>query len=209
MGGRRRSRDKRSRDIKPRKYLPELEAPKDEKLLDEHIPYEADMLSGTYEKLAGGIEDAIIRNAIIESYCIHCRNLINFLKNDDKNLKVKDFAPTFDYKNVCKEKNYRELISNQVAHLSKKRHSESDEKIGPELWREMYIELSGQLEKFQVALEGDNKKHWPGWEPLKTVPLAPGGANTVIRTSMDAPRGPEPPLLSTTGPLRPPPQSNS
>jgi hypothetical protein len=35
----------------------------------------------------------------------------------------------------------RELIANQVADLSKKRRSESDEKIGPELWREMHIEL--------------------------------------------------------------------
>ena len=183
MRDRKKSKGKRSQDHEPRRYRPELEASKNKTLLNEHIPYEADMLSGTYERLTQGITDKITRNAMIESYCTHCRNLISFLKNDDKNLKVKDFAPTFDYKNVCKGKHYRALISDQIAHLSKNRYSESDQKIDPKLWQEMYIELSGQLIKFQAALEGNNKEHWPGWEPLKNVPLAPGSANVVIRTA--------------------------
>jgi hypothetical protein len=78
MGERRRKRPKRSKISKRRDYNPNLEIERNRDMLREHIPYEADMLNGTYMLLAGGIKDPVTRNAIIESFCIHCRNLINF-----------------------------------------------------------------------------------------------------------------------------------
>ena len=178
-------------------------------LIKEHIPYELDMLNGTYEVLVNGIDNPIVRNAMIESFCIHCRNLIKFLKNKDDNLKVKELAPEFRHTEVAKNKNYNDLISHQIAHLSKKRVSEEAKKIGPELWKEMYIEISRHIPIFAEKLKSPYNNIWPGWSPINKVDLAEGGANTVIRLETKSfPVGPhngvETFSYSTlpTGPLR-------
>jgi len=43
-------KEKRSPSGKSRKYIPEMEMQKNKSLMVEHIPYEADMLNGTYEQ---------------------------------------------------------------------------------------------------------------------------------------------------------------
>ena len=46
-------------------------------LLNEHLPYELDMLLATYRELSKQIDD-ITRNALIESFWLHARNLREF-----------------------------------------------------------------------------------------------------------------------------------
>jgi len=48
-----------------------------EGLVHEHIPYEVDMLFATYRKLLAGEPDVIFHNALIESFAIHARALID------------------------------------------------------------------------------------------------------------------------------------
>lgn len=65
-------------------------------VVEHHLPYEVDMLFATFVKLDHGIADTHTRNATIESFCIHARNLIEFLESDGKGVKSK--AVTYDYK---------------------------------------------------------------------------------------------------------------
>ena len=66
----------------------------DKKILEfvrEHLPYEIDMLRSTYLTLYQGGVDWAIRNALIESFCIHARNLLEFFsKKADSGAAVED-----------------------------------------------------------------------------------------------------------------------
>jgi len=182
MGERKRKRNKRSKVSKRKGYDPAFDLEKNRALLSEHIPYEADMLNGTFRLLSDGIDDPVTRNAVIESFCVHCRSLINFLRNDDDDVKVKEFAPRFDHLAVCQNKQYRALISDQIAHLCKRRKSANKDKIGPDLWLEMYEEIAKQILLFAEQIKDELKGAWPGWEPINSPERPPGEANTVLRT---------------------------
>ena len=58
-----------------------IQDPKLLEILQDHLPYEIDMLLGTFRKLELGVVDDMVRNALIESFCIHARSLIDFLNN--------------------------------------------------------------------------------------------------------------------------------
>jgi len=50
----------------------------------EHLTYEANMLSATAQLLATGGQNHAIKNALLESFTIHLRALIDFLWEPDK-----------------------------------------------------------------------------------------------------------------------------
>jgi len=51
-------------------------------IFHEHLPYEIDMLRSTYHRLANLPNiDTDIRNALIESFCVHARALLDFFSN--------------------------------------------------------------------------------------------------------------------------------
>lgn len=78
---------------------------------NEHLPYEINMLRGTFNKLreidkAGGVpnnapvEQQVVRNALIEAFCMHARSLIDFFSRPREGLAkddtvVTEFAPNF------------------------------------------------------------------------------------------------------------------
>lgn len=159
------------------------------KLIEEHIPYEADMLNGTYELLQTGVKDTVTRNAIIESYCIHCRALIDFMKNKGE-VRASLFTDNFDSKEVCKGKNYNMLISDQIAHLSHRRTSNPEEKLGPKLWLDMYQDITLHLQDFISNIR--EPYTWTSkWERLGSPQLVSGSSNAVVH-SITGPTGPTP-----------------
>jgi hypothetical protein len=45
----------------------------------EHLPYEIDMLRDAYVLLETGLLGRVLENLLIESFCVHARNLIEYL----------------------------------------------------------------------------------------------------------------------------------
>jgi hypothetical protein len=105
---------------------------------DVHFPYELWMLEETYERLKG-LGSGVCRNILIESFCIHARNLIEFYRGSEKNDYMK--AKFFTKDGIYKPKHVgdpdgeigRELygkLNQQIAHLTKDRTSDPGKKIG-------------------------------------------------------------------------------
>jgi hypothetical protein len=64
--------------------------------LREHIPYELLMLRHTHRQLSQ-VDGQLDRNAFLEAFAVHARNLFNFLTNreDSRNLKASDFKSAY------------------------------------------------------------------------------------------------------------------
>jgi hypothetical protein len=102
----------------------------------EHLKYEIEMLTALPERLQTSVaEDVVIKNALIESFLVHVRNLADFFaKQRRTTLYASDFftdskrwAELWNENdgqwNALKEKieGIRERVHEQVAHLTKER----------------------------------------------------------------------------------------
>jgi len=67
-------------------------------IFNEHIPYEIDMLRKAYHLTAGQRPKGVLKNALIEAFCIHARSLIDFFKC--KRLRDEDVIAS-DFTNVA------------------------------------------------------------------------------------------------------------
>jgi hypothetical protein len=103
----------------------------------EHLPYEIGMLRGTFERLreidaSGGVAEndiakQVCRNALIESFCVHARSLLDFFANrpdrraDDA--VAQDFVAFASSLKPTEEplKSLREKLNKEIFHLTKKR----------------------------------------------------------------------------------------
>lgn len=111
----------------------------DQILLDimlEHLPYEIDMLRGTYSESLQILRNRpasetfgqqTIRFALLEAFCIHARGLLDFFSNnrsDPTDAVASDFTtgyvPTFD-QNAEPLKSLRVKLNKQIFHLTKNR----------------------------------------------------------------------------------------
>jgi hypothetical protein len=106
-------------------------------IINDHLPYEIDMLRGLFRQLFGKVEPSepdqrIQHFAQIESFCIHARSLLDFFygakSSKDDDAMVTDFAtgytPPFDpTKEPLKSrlKSLRCKLNKQIFHLTEKR----------------------------------------------------------------------------------------
>jgi hypothetical protein len=111
--------------------------PKHREIAEEHLPYEIGMLvfsALVYQNMGTGgphpdIERAV-RNALITAFCIHARNLIDFLESKRKGARARKMA--VDYKPFANgkiDKRLTKKLEDQIAHLSFGRTSNPNEKI--------------------------------------------------------------------------------
>jgi hypothetical protein len=76
------------------------------------------MLFATFARLEVPVSDLPTRNALVESLCVHARNLIEFLESTGSGVKAR--AATYDYKAFANGRIARALVSkinDQIAHL--------------------------------------------------------------------------------------------
>jgi hypothetical protein len=113
-------------------------------IIDEHLPYEIDMLRGLFRQLFGEVEPSepdqrIQHFAQIESFCIHARSLLFFFSN--KKIRSKDcddaiasefttegYTPSRDPHKGCLNVILIKL-NKQIFHLTKNRKIVPDEKF--------------------------------------------------------------------------------
>ena len=124
----------------------------DAKRFAEHLPYEINMLKGTYAATArvpGWIGNQVVENALIESFCIHARALFEFFSKEGGRHTYTDDK----YHDLGGHDNFREILNNQIAHvIHDKRTRDESKKIGSEVRFEMFAALRLELEHFKKHL---------------------------------------------------------
>ena len=129
-------------------------APSEQELFDEHLFYECQMLVHTQQALLAAAWFHPIGNALMESFCFHARNLIEFF-DGGPNVNFSLFAkPSFKpwasgrVRDVLVRK-----LNTHLAHLTPKRTSDPKRKIGEVERAELFAALSVEIGHLRAHLK--------------------------------------------------------
>lgn len=121
-------------------------------ILGHHLPYEFHMLQGTHAMLANREHDTIIANALIESFCIHARLLIEFFENK-QGCKAKDFTDgTYAAAHLELLGHVKTKLNTQIAHLTDKRTTDPNDKITLDDRSKLLAALEKEANNFATCL---------------------------------------------------------
>ena len=103
-------------------------------IMERHLPYEITMLVCSHTALGTMIyskddHSKLVRNSLINSFCIAARNVLDFLLNK---INARASAVTFNYKPFAQGKPEQSLIQkiqDQIAHITLNRTSDPEKKI--------------------------------------------------------------------------------
>jgi hypothetical protein len=138
-----------------------------ELLLRCHLGYEIWMLQETYRRCpddannTARADDAVIRdNALIESFCVHARNLIEFFTKETSRKKLqKQYTNNYDPFSGVSITKINKHLNNQITHLREGERPITDsEKIGPQERAKILKILSHEIREFKAHL-ADAYKH--------------------------------------------------
>ena len=141
-----------------------------DEFFDEHLPYEISMLRFTFLELQQPVAGPL-GNVLIEAFCLHARNLIEFFKNKDSC----DFDPReFTAAGHRLHKSFLPgallmRINEQISHLTANRTVISAEKIGPADRLRMFMAIEGEVTRFASGL---SLIYRPRWQLPLIVPRA-------------------------------------
>lgn len=134
--------------------------------LVKHLRYEVQMLGDTWAKIsARDFDGQTAQNALIESFCIHARNLNEFFVEESKwadTLKASSFVDA-GYKRPRSTKRRKALfskINKQIAHLTKNRTSVARHKIGEKQMLDMFVLLYRDLVNFDGHIRPKLRRKW-------------------------------------------------
>lgn len=173
-------------------------------IINEHLPYEIDMLRTVYGELAGASPPTgVFKNALIESFCIHARSLIHFLANrpskpDDA--AASDFTDTFvttlDLQ-VERLKFILQKLNKQAFHLTTARTVVDKFDPGAD-GKIIILEIERELQNFQNCLKPEFK-HFKCRTSALSVPASGSLASSSYSTSITTGSFP----VAKTGPTGP------
>jgi hypothetical protein len=148
--------------------------PKLKEIVEHHLAHEIDMLFGLLERLIEGVTDIHLSNAAAESFCVHARNLIDFLESKGKVGRARAKAVTNDYKAFVVggkiDKAIMDKIHNQIVHLGLGRTLDREQMISPE---ECFTLARAIFDELLIV-----QKHWrPEYAPTWQIERA---RNTVV-----------------------------
>lgn len=154
------------------------------KFISEHVLYTVDQMQGTRLALRND-HDPILRNALIESFCISARALIDFTlgKNGEN---ATDYADGYiPWANGRVSKDLTRRLSHQIAHLTLKRTEAESEKLDGRAREDLYVAVITEMEVFRKCLKAEYKPYLA--EPFELLgPQAQGPftstATNVIRS---------------------------
>lgn len=110
------------------------------------------MLRGTYACI-GHINERVVAFALIESFCIHARGLIEFFEDRRGARKYTDTAYVpFSGGNKTRRTQLKRKLNNQVAHVMEGRTSDQAQKVGPADQSELLALLDAELLHFRAHL---------------------------------------------------------
>ncbi len=105
--------------------------------IEEHLLYEIQMLNQTHHLLDWtdpALPEGVILNALIESFCVHARTLIEVFRQETEatqsgNGKKQWHALTSGFVQQGQYKDYDRLLNNQISHLGELRERDPGKKI--------------------------------------------------------------------------------
>ena len=153
-----------------------------------------------------------IINALIESFCLHARSLIEFFSGNttpaDNMAAAKHFAKT-GYEPCDEEspnKTLKGKLNAQIAHPSYSRTSKDSEKLSAENRATLMTFIETELARFSKEIKETYKPHWPS-------DMEPRSKNTAqAQVTVSGPVGPSNQIgnigpTGPTGPVGPTPSS--
>jgi hypothetical protein len=156
----------------------------------DHIMYEIKMLQMTYGLLGVPWYSGWVGNALIESFCVHARALIDFFEKrrpeTDEQVCACHFTDN-SYQPFPSGKvdgPLRGKLQAQIAHLSYQRAKDDDDKIGPEDRKTLLTLINREIDHFAAHLRSPFKDQWPSEFRSKTVSFSGlfSQANTALVT---------------------------
>ncbi len=165
---------------------------------EHHLVYEVNMLRHCFAFLHIPAWSTELRNAIIEAFCVHARNIIEFFDQDSETagqaksdyVGARHFCKN-GYKPWSKERPGNELVgrlNRQISHLTYDRTSQNEEKIGRKEQLELVRLIEQELEIFSGRLREPYASRWP-WRD-----------NSESAAKMELPAGPLGATNQTTSP---------
>jgi hypothetical protein len=172
-------------------------------MLEKHVTYEIDMLVATYtlmkqmevSKLVTDEEtNKVICNALVESFAIHARNLIDFF-NSKQGGNPKEFAPEYEptVVNEIGSKLDRKL-NTQIAHLTYQRTDDPKNKIGSGERETLLRHLLPEIDSFSRRLKDEWQARWPYATTPNSIGPKRGGSpapaqvpDTLLHSAADKP----------------------
>jgi hypothetical protein len=134
-----------------------------------HLVYEVNMFRLTYLLLQLPAWSGGLANAIIESFCVHARNLIDFFSEksatpgqSNNYTGAKHFSD--GYTAWTKGGPSHDLcgrLNRQISHITYDRTSKDQEKIGPKERAELVELIERELKIFSGCLRKPYKEDWP------------------------------------------------
>lgn len=122
--------------------------------LDYHLPYEIDMLRVGAARLTAVTERSTDTNILIEVFCVHARNMIDFFDARQKqagDFKAYQFAT--GYTCAVDLEDQRRRINKRIAHLTTERVRGNDnDKISVGECLLTYRKLESEIERFMACL---------------------------------------------------------
>ena len=124
-----------------------------QEFLGDHLPYEINMLRSTFTCLSLGVFTGALQNALIESYAIHARNLLEFFCRDSNAWPVTELCDV-SYTPMARPQSLFRKISSQIAHLTGNRTTDQSKKLNA---TDPYVleAIENEIERFSRHLRGD------------------------------------------------------
>jgi hypothetical protein len=128
-------------------------------LLTHHLRYEIDMLRCTFGRLHNPLLHECDKNAFIESFCIHARNLIDFFRGNGKNCaRAADFTVhrIYEVRSLTKTGLPDDLygkLSEQIAHLTYQRTKDPTRQIGAQELQQLSDLIEDEAVNFRCHLD--------------------------------------------------------
>src|SRR5262245_56157113 len=125
------------------------------------LEYEVLMMRETHRLLRAGGQTQVLVNALVESFCNHARNLIEFFKDH----RDCDFDPRWFTNGYALQKQFvgnavLSRIAKQIAHISKLRMDERHNKIGAKEQDKIKADIERELDRFCRHLKPPYDRKW-------------------------------------------------
>lgn len=145
---------------------PERADPRRERLIERHVPYEIIMLRACFDLLQVPQTDVLFGNALIEAFCVHARNLIDFFSSTDPVSgsvpAARHFTDDF-YRPFSSAKPKGELygrLNKQIAHLDYGRTDDDNKHIDTVDRISLYRLLEDEISNFDRHVREPYRSAW-------------------------------------------------
>ena len=156
-----------------------------QEIFEHHLPYEISMLIATFQRLEPGVTDVVISNALIESFCIHARSLLDFFQ-DKQGVGASVFcrAAHVAFAGGSPPDDLIRKLNTQIAHLTLRRTADSSQKIGNADRERLVRIVSAELARLIPNLKPEYASGWAKHWHSPTVTVSPIAATTNAPLSM-------------------------